>query len=575
MNSVLSFDKLIIVLFFLINGNWLFGQIPCGINDVSLSASQQIICDPPAQVDFNATLDLDTAPVFLYALVSTGNFQSPFVHDFPTENNGCLYALRIVGSYSIWSNPMELVDACYRFDPITNQLLNQDDPAGMTIPTPLYVEPNAYNTDHEYWFFYEGNGQEVKIEFRDSGQYSDNEGDMDFEWYAIPCYDTTWNVLGAQLPGQTMRSLSFPNSGTFNISVEVLDNLSGCMDMASTEIKVSEKIETTVDASESCPDSDAGIATATLTGGTNPFQYLWDGGGMDASIADMLSAGPHQLIVTDAIGCMDTVDFVINEKMTPPIEFTSSDPSCPGFPNGNIEVLNPDPTWIFSLDNINFQNDEIFQNLEEGGYRIYVQDTDGCTFSDSTNLFALSDFEVQMATEITIARGSSETLKTEVIGGTPGYTYEWFPTLGLSCTDCANPTASPTETSTYTVNVTDIAGCMVTATITVRVPEPDPNEKRVFLPEAFSPNNDGINDFFTVFSQSGIENVTQFAVFDRWGGLVFQNENFQPNLESEGWDGTWQGKSLDTGVYTWFVEIDWLDGVQTVHEGGVTLFKVD
>ena len=573
MNSDYSFGHLPFFLFLLFIGNPIFAQIPCGINSVGISPDQVALCETPSSVDFTADLNLSSDPVFLYGVISTSDFQTPFIHSFPTENDGCIYALKVIGSYSLWSNPTERIDGRYRFNIATNQEVQLETNPSLTIPTPLYIEPNVYNVDHEYWFYYEGNGQEIRIDFKDSGQYSDNQGQMDFEWYAVPCYDTIWNILGADLPGQDMRSFSFPQPGTFDLTISVFDNLSGCADMATAQVKVSEKIETTLNTADSCPENDSGIATANVTTGTMPFQFIWDNGGMDVPAIGDLAPGNHQLIVVDANGCRDTTDFTIGAKTAPMLTLESTDPNCEGSADGIIELLNPMATWTYSLDSMNYQNDPLFQNLDVGSYNVYVQDDDGCVFSDTTSLFASTQFSVNLSPQIMITRGSSETLKTDIVGGTPGFIYEWSPTSGLSCSDCENPTASPNQTTTYLLTVTDINGCRTSASITVNVAEPDPNDKQVFIPDAFSPNNDGINDFLTVFSQSGVEQITTFAVFDRWGGLVFKNENFQPNQETLGWNGQWNGSTLNTGIYTWFAEIDWEDGVKTAHEGEVTLFR--
>lgn len=574
MNSDYSFGQLTLILLFTFIGNLLFAQIPCGINAVGISPDQVVKCKTPAQVDFSANLDLSTDPVFLYAVVSVGDFQAPFIHAFPTENNGCLYALKVVGGYSLWSNPTERIDARYRYNIANNQEVNLESNPSLSIPAPLYFEPADYNEDHEYWYFYEGNGQEVRVDFKDSGQYTDNQGQMDFEWYAIPCYDTIWTVLGADLPGREMRSLSFPNAGTFDVKLSIQDNLSGCMDMATSQIKVSEEIESRVNTADSCPENDTGIATATITnGGTMPFQYIWDNGGMDAPAIDQLAPGVHELIVMDANGCRDTTGFVIGSKTAPVLMLESTDPNCEGSADGIIELLNPEANWTFSLDSMNYQNDATFDNLEVGNYTVFVQDDGGCVFSDTTTLISTTSFSVETQSQITITRGSSQTLKIDVIGGSPNYTYEWTPAIGLSCSDCESPTAQPNQTTTYLLTVTDMNGCIASTSVTITVPEPDPNEKQVFIPDAFTPDNNGINDFLTVFSESGVEQIATFAVFDRWGGLVFKNENFQANNEVLGWDGQWNGSTLNTGVYTWFAEIDWLDGVKTAHEGEVTLFR--
>lgn len=98
--------------------------------------------------------------------------------------------------------------------------------------------------------------------------------------------------------------------------------------------------------------------------------------------------------------------------------------------------------------------------------------------------------------------------------------------------------------------------------------------KHLFIPNIFSPNNDGVNDFFFIFSNQGsVANVPYFRVFDRWGGLVLERFNIQPNDPSKGWDGTESGKRAAPGVYVWTAMIENTDGKKQFLKGDVTLVR--
>lgn len=97
--------------------------------------------------------------------------------------------------------------------------------------------------------------------------------------------------------------------------------------------------------------------------------------------------------------------------------------------------------------------------------------------------------------------------------------------------------------------------------------------REVYIPNAFSPNGDGINDRFFLQDDGDVTTVIQMRIFDRWGGMVFEQTNFLPNNSALGWDGRFRGKPALEGVYTWFAELIFRDGKQELFSGTVTLVR--
>lgn len=97
--------------------------------------------------------------------------------------------------------------------------------------------------------------------------------------------------------------------------------------------------------------------------------------------------------------------------------------------------------------------------------------------------------------------------------------------------------------------------------------------RQVYFPNAFSPNDDGINDVFLPFDGGDVAVVHLFRIFDRWGGLVFEAENFKPNDFSAGWDGRTRGKRANGGVYAWFAEVEFRDGAVEMLKGDVVVVE--
>jgi gliding motility-associated-like protein len=143
--------------------------------------------------------------------------------------------------------------------------------------------------------------------------------------------------------------------------------------------------------------------------------------------------------------------------------------------------------------------------------------------------------------------------------------YQWSPAVGLSCAVCSDPLASPLQTTVYTVTATDANGCRSQASVTVEV---DIRCNELFVPSIFSPNNAGPqrNEEVCVFSNCIAE--MDFAIYDRWGQLVFQTQD-----PAECWDGTKNGKAFMTGQYAYRLRVQQIDGTQVNKSGYITLVK--
>ncbi|MEM1324163.1 MAG: gliding motility-associated C-terminal domain-containing protein [Bacteroidota bacterium] len=113
-------------------------------------------------------------------------------------------------------------------------------------------------------------------------------------------------------------------------------------------------------------------------------------------------------------------------------------------------------------------------------------------------------------------------------------------------------------------------GCIATASIAVRVRIV---EDGIYIPNAFSPNGDQFNDYFTVYADEQVAEVLKLQVFDRWGGLRHQSVRFLPNEARSGWDGTAAGEPLASGVYVYQLWLRMANGRTVFRTGDVTLLR--
>jgi gliding motility-associated-like protein len=167
------------------------------------------------------------------------------------------------------------------------------------------------------------------------------------------------------------------------------------------------------------------------------------------------------------------------------------------------------------------------------------------------------------ASDKIVEEGNSTNLNVTVSPYIPGVLYGWTPPQDLNCSDCPNPIATPTQSTWYTVTVKTPEGCTMTDSIFIKYKIKCGD---IFIPTIFSPNGDGANDIFKVYSRC--LNRIQLSIYDRWGNKIFYTED-----ASEGWDGTFQGKMMNTGTYVYKATVTLIDDTKTDLKGSVTLIR--
>jgi gliding motility-associated-like protein len=165
---------------------------------------------------------------------------------------------------------------------------------------------------------------------------------------------------------------------------------------------------------------------------------------------------------------------------------------------------------------------------------------------------------VDAGLDVEITLGTSISLSATGLGS-----FSWTPPNGLSCVDCPDPTAAPEQTTTYTITLTDANGCVNTDEVTVEVTLPT----SIYLPNAFSPDGNGVNDVFSIIQNQVLELVV-FEVYNRWGEIIFHTTDI-----NEGWDGTFSGKEQEMDTYIYLVQVIEIDHKTHSYTGNVTLLR--
>jgi len=164
----------------------------------------------------------------------------------------------------------------------------------------------------------------------------------------------------------------------------------------------------------------------------------------------------------------------------------------------------------------------------------------------------------------TIIQGQGTTFNINPGNGSD--TYNWAPANGLNCNTCSNPTASPTLLTTYYVTIINSAQCDKTDSLIVTV---NKSCGELFVPDAFSPNNDTHNDilYVKINNSSCIQSIS-FEIFDRWGNMVFESTDL-----NNGWDGKYKEKEVDNAVFVYELQATLTDRTIISKKGNISLIK--
>lgn len=310
-----------------------------------------------------------------------------------------------------------------------------------------------------------------------------------------------------------------------------------------------------------CFGAADGSSTVQVNGGTAPYSYSWSPTGGSSSTSAGLTAGTYTVTVTDDSGCSALQNVVITSPAAIVITETLNPVTC-GLTDGSIttSVIGGTGSYSYSWNPGGGINSSI-SNLSSGNYTVLVTDQNGCQLSETYTLNTIGNLPLTInPPSATLQEG--DTIALTASGGS---TYSWSPSIGLSCSNCPNPDAFPSETTTYTVTTTDATGCSGTEDVTIFV------ERicgEVYVPTIFSPNGIGpeINNTLCVFGGC-LTNLT-FIIYNRWGEKVFETNN-----QLVCWDGQFKGKFLNSGSFVYKLQATKLDGSLLEQSGNITLVR--
>lgn len=382
----------------------------------------------------------------------------------------------------------------------------------------------------------------------------------------------TLQVSGGQSPysfqwsnQSSQQNLSSLAAGTYTVTIT--DNAGCTVSASETVTEPSAVTVTETHADISCFGSNDGSINVSVSGGVSPYQYGWNDGGSGANRV-ALASGSYTVTVTDAAQCTSTITVTLAQPSELLFTSTIIHPTCPDNDadgSVSIEVTGGTPPYTYSWSNGSDMPD--IRALAPGGYTVTVTDANQCVRSGNMQLTYQYQFTVSITPSVANIEPGQTVLLNYNLGGSFGSISSnmWSPASSLSCEDCSSPLAAPDETTTYRVEVTNQAGCKASDEMTVYV-NPASN---IFVPNVFTPNTDGFNDFFELYgNREGIA-FLEIQLFNRWGEIIYQSNDHYFR-----WDGTYKGQPVSPQVLTWKLRLGFVDGhVEPERHGSVSVLK--
>jgi gliding motility-associated-like protein len=386
--------------------------------------------------------------------------------------------------------------------------------------------------------------------------------------------EVTWNWNFGN--GKTANSMNpgiqyFTNAGTYPVTLKVT-NSDGCFDSVARLAIIHPKPQLNAGA-----DTAICKFTASTLHATGADSYTWNA---DPSLSCTNCAEPtanpdktstYYLSGKTIFGCTNEDSVTVKVQQPFKIVVSKDDTVC----RGESVFLTATGADLFEwtpslwLDNAKSATPKSTPDSTIT-YKVVAKDSLGC-FKDegSVNLrvYPKPAIEITNGDNIIVKAGTSVKLTTK--SSTDVIDWKWYPGKWLSCSSCAEPITAPQDNITYSVIAANEGHCEAKDEVTINI---ICNNANVYIPNTFSPNNDGANDVFYPRG-TGLYKIKSFKIFNRWGQIVFSKGEMSANDPQYGWNGTLNGVLLQADVYVYLVEVVCSNNTTLPIKGNITLIR--
>ncbi|MEL7425542.1 MAG: gliding motility-associated C-terminal domain-containing protein [Bacteroidota bacterium] len=392
-----------------------------------------------------------------------------------------------------------------------------------------------------------------------------------------------WTTPAGAFVGNTNNNTAQVNEpGWYYILVT--DEFNGCANADS--VFVDQNVEPPVAFTSDDFELDCNFPTTSLSGAGSSvgstFDYQWLLNGSAISGANSLSytavaPGTYTLVVTDTENectARDANLITLNPAAPEALDFFTDTPTCEGDDDGGLfisGVQGGTPPFMFSVGGGPYTEVTNYNNLVAGDYDIIVEDATGCLLLTTITVPDGNNLQLELGPDQYLNEGELADIYPQItVDSASLVAIDWQTVADLPCPGCVVQLDLDLKESTqFFLSIKDENGCTAEDRLTIFINK----ERNIYVPNAFSPNGDGDNDFFYIFADQSVEEIKSFIVFNRWGESVFEVYGSQPNDPRWGWDGTYRGQPVNTAVYVWMAEVEFANGDVEIIKGDVVIMR--
>lgn len=296
--------------------------------------------------------------------------------------------------------------------------------------------------------------------------------------------------------------------------------------------------------------------------------------GESPSQIEISQPGTYTVSITDPTNFCTTIltTTIVNDpEMFTDFTLSVTPVFCYGADDGNFSIGNitggvpPFTTYVNGI----VSQELFFDQLVPGTYEVILTDAEGCEITKTIDVVEYPENIITSTLEADVIYDTDQVLSVTISEHTQIASIIWTDTNETVLGEGTDITVHLLEDTNITITATDIYNCKVSVDIFVKISLAD----NVYIPNIFSPNEDGVNDYFTIYSVHSPGKIVDLHIYDRWGNMVFFAEGSDINNEEKGWNGTLNGKPLPSAIYVYRATINNGNGsLKNIH-GSVTLVR--
>jgi hypothetical protein len=358
----------------------------------------------------------------------------------------------------------------------------------------------------------------------------------------------------------------------------VVTTANGCTGTATASVAVDNQAPVfNIGAPDELDCTTPEVTLQASVNGSGSFDFQWNTttgnivSGATSAAAVVNQSGPYSLIVTNSgNGCSATQTTLVPSNPDLPVLMAvqTKNVTCFGDNNGSLRidsVVGGTAPMLYSLNGSAFSGNTAYQGLAPGQYQIRLLDAAGCELETTVLIEEPGPLTVNLGADTTLHLGDpillpvlsavNDPLRVVEVSTGPFY---------LS----SDSVVYPMRSFIYSLDVSDNNRCRASDNMLVRIDR----SRLVYIPNIFNPDGTD-NAVFRIFGGQDVKIVRTFRVYDRWGSLVHSADRFTPDELSAGWDGMVNGEKAVPAVFSYFAEIEFVDGEVEVFAGDVTLMR--